>query len=178
MPRKRDPEKPVGPTPLVLEGEEKAAAQRAIIEHVSNGGMLSVVCREPGMPARQTVYDWIRDDKDFAEAMNMARDLGADAIAEEALRIADTTEEGVELEIGSEGTTKEKRGDMLGHRKLRVETRLRLLAKWHPKKYGDKVTAEHTGPNGGPIQTAHTLDVSKLTDEQLRAISSIPLDSE
>jgi hypothetical protein len=28
---------------------------------------------------------------------------------------------------------------MLGHRKLRIETRLKLLAKWNPKKYGDKV---------------------------------------
>ncbi|MNU09652.1 hypothetical protein D3C72_2563420 [compost metagenome] len=41
---------------------------------------------------------------------------------------------------------------MLGHRRLQVETRLKLLAKWHPKKYGEKVTAEHTGPNGAPIQ--------------------------
>ena len=29
--------------------------------------------------------------------------------------------------------------DMLGHRKLQIETRLKLLAKWNPQKYGDKV---------------------------------------
>ena len=29
---------------------------------------------------------------------------------------------------------------MLGHRKLQIETRLKLLAKWNPKKYGDRVT--------------------------------------
>lgn len=153
MPRKRDPEKPVGPTPHVFSDEEKAEAQARIVELMCEGRTLSSICRdEPGMPARQRVYEWIEADPEFAKAMDRARDLGADAIAEEALRIADTTEEGVELEIGSEGTTKEKRGDMLGHRKLRVETRLKLLAKWHPQRYGDKVTAEHVGKDGGPVQ--------------------------
>jgi hypothetical protein len=27
---------------------------------------------------------------------------------------------------------------MLGHRKLQIETRLKLLAKFNPKKYGDR----------------------------------------
>jgi hypothetical protein len=31
------------------------------------------------------------------------------------------------------------REDMLGHRKLQIETRLKLLAKWSPKRYGDKL---------------------------------------
>ena len=158
MPRKRDPNKPIHPTPIVLDGSAKAAAQARIVELMCDGKTLSAICREePGMPHRQRVYEWIEADPEFAKAMDRARDLGADAIAEEALRIADTTEEGVELEIGSEGTTKEKRGDMLGHRKLRVETRLKLLAKWHPKKYGDKI--EHTG----------RMQVTDLTDEQIDA---------
>lgn len=159
MPRKRDPNEPIGPTPLVLEGEAKAAVQALIIDQMSNGKTLSAICRQDGMPSRRTVYDWIRDDEAFAAAMNDARDLGADAIAEEALEIADTTEEGIELEIGAEGNKKEKRGDMLGHRKLRVETRLKLLAKWHPKRYGDKVVAEHTGPEGGPIKSEAIVNV-------------------
>lgn len=141
----------------VFSDDEKAAAQARIVELMCDGKTLSAICRdEPGMPHRQRVYEWIDADPEFAKAMERARDLGADAIAEEALQIADTTEEGVELEIGSEGDTKEKRGDMLGHRKLRVETRLKLLAKWHPKKYGDKVTNEHTGAGGGPIVIAAT----------------------
>ena len=42
-----------------------------------------------------------------------------------------------------------KKEDMLGHRKLQIETRLKLLAKWNPKKYGDKVT--HSGDASAPI---------------------------
>lgn len=118
---------------------------------VAEGTTLAEIGRMPGMPARPTIYEWLKQQPEFAAAMDIARDLGADAIAEEALRIADTPEEGVEYEIGSDGDTKEKRSDMLGHRKLRVDTRLKLLAKWHPKKYGEKLTAEHTGAGGTPL---------------------------
>lgn len=113
-----------------------------ICELIAEGTPLRVICRMDGMPAWRTVYDWIANDPDFAQRMEAARLIGADAIAEEALRIADTPLEGVETET-SENGVKEKRGDMLGHRKLQVETRLKLLAKWHPRKYGDKI--EHTG---------------------------------
>jgi hypothetical protein len=34
---------------------------------------------------------------------------------------------------------------MVEHRKLRIDTRLKLLAKWNPKKYGDKQAIEHSG---------------------------------
>jgi hypothetical protein len=45
----------------------------------------------------------------------------------------------------------------VAHAKLRAEHRLKLLAKWNPKKYGDKIQAEHTGANGGAIQVASTV---------------------
>jgi len=41
----------------------------------------------------------------------------------------------------------------------------------------DKVEQEVSGPNGGPIQTKSTLDVSGLNDDQLRAIASIKADA-
>ena len=37
----------------------------------------------------------------------------------------------------------------------------------------DKQTLEHTGADGGPVQTETKLDVTGLTDDQLRALSSI-----
>lgn len=115
---------------------------------IAEGKTLAEICRMKGMPARRTVYDWLRNEPEFAAAMDVARDVGADAIAEEALRIADTPMEGIETTTVDKLTT-EKRADMLGHRKLQVETRLKLLAKWHPKKYSDKI--EHSGPGGSPL---------------------------
>ena len=43
----------------------------------------------------------------------------------------------------------ELNGDHVQRSRLRIDTRLKLLAKWNPRKYGDKLA--HTGPEGGDI---------------------------
>ena len=114
------------------------------------------------MPPEATVRNWAMDDVNgFAAQYARAREIGADAIAEQALYIADTPEIGEEVEE-SENGMKVKRADMLGHRKLQVETRLKLLAKWFPKKYGDKAALELTGTDGGPVQITDTERAAKI----------------
>ena len=53
--------------------------------------------------------------------------------------------------------------------RLRSDMRLRLLSKWQPDNYGDKVGIEHTGPGGGAIQVAQ-LDVSDLAKQMRKAL--------
>lgn len=122
----------------------------AIVEWIAEGKPLREFCRQESTPAWRTVYDWLSTHEDFSARFARARDMGADAIAEDALQIADTPMEGVRTETDEDGT-KEVREDMLGHRRLQVDTRLKLLAKWHPKKYGEKISTELTGANGGPV---------------------------
>ena len=110
-----------------------------ICERIANGETLRAICRSPGMPVWRTVYDWLEAHESFATAYARARATGFDAIAQEALLIADTPVEGVEYTTKADGGMEEKRGDMLGHRKLQIETRLKLLAKWDPKRYGEKL---------------------------------------
>lgn len=141
--------------------EAKAAIKDEIIDRISNGTTLRSICREDEMPGWVTVYAWKDEDPDFAERFARARELGFDAIAEEALNIADTPVEGIEYEDGPLGS-KQSRKDMLGHRKLQIETRLKLLAKWSPKKYGERVEQHHTGGIGSS-------DAS-LTDAQRAAL--------
>jgi hypothetical protein len=124
--------------------------QEELCDWIASGQTLRAFCRQSGKPAWRTVYTWIEADADFAARIARARDLGADAIAEEALQIADTPMEGVIKTVDADGT-KTVTEDMLGHRKLQVDTRLKLLAKWNPKKYGEKLQQEHTGANGGPL---------------------------
>jgi len=125
---------------------------RVICEQLSEGVPLRQICREnAGFPAWRTVYDWMGRDEALSASIARARDIGYDAIAEECLQIADTVELGQKQVMTDEGaaTTVE---DMLGHRRLRIETRLKLLAKFHPTKYGDRVAIE--GVEGGaPIAT-------------------------
>ena len=69
-------------------------------------------------------------------------------MAEECLELADTPKFGVK-QVESEDGIIVTREDMLGHRKLQIETRLKLLAKWNPKKYGDRLT--HAGDAENPV---------------------------
>ena len=115
-----------------------------IIERISAGEPMAWICREDHMPSARTVTSWMDQDEELSAAIARAREIGGDIIAADALRIADTPVEGVrrkETEDGVEIVTE----DMLGHRRLQVETRLKLLAKWHPKRYGDKLDVTSGG---------------------------------
>ncbi len=85
------------------------------------------------MPAMSTVFKWMGLHQEFVDRYARATDERTEAQAEEMLDIAD-----------------DKEGDPKRDR-LRVDTRKWLMAKMKPKKYGDKVTTEHTGPEGGPM---------------------------
>jgi hypothetical protein len=121
-----------------------------IIEWVAEGKPLREFCRLEGSPAWRTVYDWLEKDEAFSARFARARSMGADAIAEEALAIADTPLEGVITTTDEDGIST-KREDMLGHRRLQVDTRLKLLAKWFPQKYGEKIEQLHVGDKDRPI---------------------------
>jgi hypothetical protein len=125
---------------------------RIICEQLSEGIPLRQICREnDGFPAWRTVYDWMGRDEALSASIARARDIGYDALAEECLAIADNMEFGQKQVMTDQGTATTVE-DMLGHRKLRIETRLKLLAKFHPTKYGDRVAIE--GVEGGaPIAT-------------------------
>jgi len=107
-----------------------------IVERLSEGEPLRAICRSPGMPHWRTVYHWLDADPQAATAIARARDEGHDAIAIQALQIAD-----------------DKSGDPQRD-KLRIETRLKLLAKWNPKKYGDSTQIKHADANGDKLDTA------------------------
>lgn len=95
--------------------------------HLAKGLPMAEWSRVDGNPSLDVVETWQKKDDDVARRIAHAREVGGDAIAADALRIADDTS-----------------GDTLRDR-LRVETRLKLLAKWHPKRYGDRQQVEHSG---------------------------------
>lgn len=106
-----------------------------------------------------------KDDSLGAEGVGLsasiarARDIGYDAIAEECLLISDTPQFGQKQVTTAEGTATTIE-DMLGHRKLQIETRLKLLAKFHPTKYGDRVAIE--GVEGGASIKTEDTGTSRL----------------
>ena len=142
---KRKPGRPTKRTPAI---------EQEIVERIAQGQTLRSICldNDKRFPEWRTVYDWMEADPDFSARIARARETGHDAIAEEALAIANQPLPGIETEEDEHGNvTKIKRGDMLGHRKLQIETRLKLLAKWNPKKYGERASMELTGKDGAPL---------------------------
>lgn len=124
-----------------------------VLERISKGETLASICRTPGYPATRTFYDWVEADADLSARFARARKVGFDAIADETMAIADLPP----AYSQSEGGSRIDAGD-IQHRKLQIETRLKLLAKWDPKRYGDKL--ELAGDAKAPL----TVQVVKLTD--------------
>lgn len=118
--------------------KEKKRIKQELCERISEGEPLRAICREEGMPTWRTVYLWREEDKEFDTLIARARHIGFDAIAEDVLLIADTPEIG-EIITEKESGREVRREDMLGHRKLKIDARLKLLAKWDPKRYGERV---------------------------------------
>lgn len=130
-----------------------------ICEWYSNGKTLTACCRELGI-SRSTLYNWMAAHDDFFVRLTRARELFADSLADECLAIADNTEEGQIVEEGTNENgafSKIKRVDMIDHRKLKVDTRLKLLAKWAPARYGDKKQVDVN--NVTPVQVVFKDDL-------------------
>lgn len=108
-----------------------------IVERLSKGEPLAQICRDDHMPHPSTVRDWQTKDEPFSLAIARAREDGFDAIALECLEIADDGSNDTKL-VG-EDKHEVCDSEWISRSKLRVETRLKLLAKWDPKRYGDKL---------------------------------------
>lgn len=130
-----------------------------ICELLSEGVPLREICRMEGMPAWRNIYFWMSRDEDLSAHIARAREMGYDSIAEECLDIADnSTNDYMDREFrNAHGKIEVERvvdSEHIQRSKLRIETRLKLLAKWS-NKYSEKTVI--TGDaNGAPIKTEET----------------------
>jgi hypothetical protein len=132
------------------------AVEDQILQAIANGTPLAQVCREPGMPHPSTWYTWCDADDELDRRFVRARDHGAHAIATEALELAD----GVAVH-----------GESIQKAKLQIETRLKLLAKWSPKLYGEQSKMALTGADGGAIKT----EAVGVSNDAMRELTEVLL---
>lgn len=121
-----------------------------ICERLSNGEPLRQICRDAHMPAWTAIYAWAAADSVLSERIAQAREQGADAIAEEALEILDTPPERILTKTGEVIDS-----GYVTWQRNRAELRLKLLAKWHPKKYGDRqiISGDKENPLAMTVET-------------------------
>ena len=85
--------------------------------------MLSI-SEDSTMPGLSTICRWLVENPEFRELTRSARESGTDVLADECIRIADDP-------------------NISPHdKRVRIDTRLRLIGKWNARKYGDRIAHE------------------------------------
>ena len=115
------------PKPRGRPSKWSPALGAAICGRLSKGEPLAKICRDEKMPDPSTVRDWTERNECFSLAIARAREEGYDAIA---LGLRDTAR-------GMGDSTGDVQRD-----KLIIDLDLKLLSKWDPKRYGDKLDGE------------------------------------
>ena len=126
-----------------------------ICERLSKGESLRTICESDAqtgdgwMPGETTVRRWLAGDEDWNEEFRrqyaQAREAQADHMFDRAWTIAQNAKpEDVQVA------------------RLQVDTIKWQTGKLAPKKYGDKVTAEITGANGGPVEVNDSFAAAKI----------------
>jgi hypothetical protein len=127
-----------------------------ICDRLSEGEPLACICRDEDMPAARTVRSWMEGDtecvpaEEVSAAIARARIIGHDAIAARTRQTA-------------RGKTADEGGDSTGdvqRDKLIIETDLKLLAKWDPKRYGDLIKLSGADGQGPVPVVALTADMT------------------
>lgn len=160
----------------------------AFCAYISQGGHLVGFQRERGL-AYTTLADWVHNDPDRKARYERARESRADVLADEIVSISDETHTMIEVQettpdglpvFKEDGTPALKQvrvplsADVIARNRLRVDTRKWAAAKLKPRVYGDKVTQEHTGADGGAIKV-ETMNLKHLSDTELEAMRTLML---
>lgn len=127
-----------------------------ICNRLIEGEPLCKICDDPDMPVRATVYAWLDKHPEFLNIYTRARDLQAETYFDQATRIADDPQNDWEERYGKDGEFIgfAPNHEHISRSKLRVDTRLRVVAMMKPRKYGVSVVKQQlSGPNDGPIET-------------------------
>lgn len=164
----RDPETRLTPTQTWY---GKPGAIEELCDYVLGGGHLAGFCKERGYNYTSAAR-WIDASPERTGLYARAREERAELLADEIVSISDETEvlhiideETGAVEIKLDATA-------VARNRLRVDARKWVAAKLKPRKYGDKVTQEHVGANGGPIQTAN-VDLRGLSEAELKTMEAL-----
>lgn len=122
------------------------------------GEYLKDICNEEGMPSVGTVRYWRNQNAVFRAQYEAAREAQAEGIFDELIDIVDDgRNDWVERE-GRNGSYIALNTEALGRSKLRAETRLKMLEKIAPKRYGEKAQLDLTSSDG-------TMSPNTMTEE-------------
>lgn len=129
-----------------------------ICAELVEGHSLRSICRRDDFPAISSVMKWLANNSTFAEQYARAKEEQADTLADEIVEIAD---EAIYENVEVDGVLLGVRFDStaVARNRLRVDARKWAASKLKPKKYGERQQMEHSGPDGGPIETVTRIEL-------------------
>lgn len=129
-----------------------------ICNRLTEGESLRAVCADTGLRIG-TVLEWCKYHPEFAEQYARAMEIRAHRMVDEMREIA--------ASVTDQASAARAR--------LEIDVIKWQSSKMLPKVYGDKVETTLQGPDGGPVQVDQRVDVSGLSEEQLRVLAGIKL---
>jgi len=123
-----------------------------ICSELAIGKSLRSVCKSDDTPEISTIFRWLREKEEFSKQYAKAKEESADALLEETMDIADDGSNDWMETNDPDNPGYRINGESIQRSRLRVDTRKWAMSKLKPKKYGEKLTTELTGANGGPLE--------------------------
>lgn len=113
-----------------------------IVAELADGRSLTAICTADQMPGRRTLLGWQERDADFRARCARAREAGADIAFDRMAQI--------------EADLLDGKLDPAAGRAVLSSMQWRL-SKLAPRRFGDRVQAELSGPDGGPVKVQREL---------------------
>ena len=136
-----------------------------LCQRLAEGRSLNSISTDDDMPSKATVLRWLAIHEPFRSQYADARVLQADAIFDECLDIVDDARNDWMERVNKNGETEVvPNPEATARSRLRLDARKWMAGKLAPKKYGEKVTQELTGPNGETLNTGPSVVVFQLPD--------------
>lgn len=115
-----------------------------ICELIMSGKTLVGIAALEGFPSPATICRWLNEKPEFENKCARARLMQAELMDQRILDVADDTDE-----------------DNFQANRVKIAAYQWRASKLAPKRFGDKVQQEVSGPNGGAIQAAVTVTFVK-----------------
>lgn len=161
-------------SPPAVEAERQAprptteAQQAAFLGAYASVGVVTAACKLVGVD-RQRHYEWLADQEkypDYEKRFKDAHEQACDRLEAEAVRRAVQGWDEPVYQMGA----------LVGTKRMYSDRMLELMLKARrPGTFRDRQSVEHTGKDGGPIETKNVtpIDLTKLTDEELDMLERI-----
>lgn len=126
----------------------------SILEQMTQGKSLKEICAQKGMPTACAVRLRCLRDAEFKAEFDVAKQMQAEAWADEALAICDDDSKDwkqisqMSFATGEVNLVEVANVMRIQRDKMRIHQRNWMAARFYPKVFGDKVQSELSGPDG------------------------------